>query len=50
VSTKHANFIINTGNARAADVEALIAHIIARVQAEHGVQLVPEVRVVGEAL
>ena len=48
VSTKHANFIINTGNARAADVEALIEHIIERVQIEHGVQLIPEVRVVGE--
>jgi len=50
VSTKHANFIINTGHARAADVEALIAQIIARVRDQHGVQLVPEVRVVGEAL
>ena len=49
VSTKHANFIINTGNARAEDVEALIARIIERVQGEHGVVLVPEVRVVGEA-
>lgn len=50
VSTKHANFIINTGNARAADVEALIEHIITRVQIEHSVQLIPEVRVVGEQL
>jgi UDP-N-acetylmuramate dehydrogenase len=49
VSTKHANFIINTGKARAADVEALIAHIMMRVQENFGVQLIPEVRVVGEA-
>ena len=50
VSPKHANFIINIANARAADVEALIALIIERVQAEHGVRLIPEVRVVGELL
>jgi len=49
VSTKHANFIINTGNASAVDVEALIAHIIERVRSDHGVQLIPEVRVVGES-
>ncbi len=50
ISTKHANFIINTGSARANDVEALIAHIVQRVKLAHGVQLVPEVRVVGEQL
>src|SRR6185503_8711037 len=27
VSIKHANFILNTGNARAADIEAAIAHV-----------------------
>lgn len=48
VSTKHANFIINTGKARAVDVEALIARIVQRVRNEYGVQLIPEVRVVGE--
>jgi len=50
VSTKHANFIINVGNARATDVEALIERIVQRVQLEQGVQLIPEVRVVGECL
>ena len=49
VSEKHANFILNTGAARAADIEALIAHVQATVQRVHGVRLVPEVRVVGEA-
>jgi UDP-N-acetylmuramate dehydrogenase len=48
VSEKHANFIVNTGNARAADIEALITHVIARVEAEQGIRLQPEVRVVGE--
>jgi UDP-N-acetylmuramate dehydrogenase len=48
VSLKHANFIINIANARAADVEALIALIVERVRSECDVQLIPEVGVVGE--
>ncbi|MEO5702939.1 MAG: UDP-N-acetylmuramate dehydrogenase [Gammaproteobacteria bacterium] len=48
VSEKHANFIINTGAARAADIEALIATIIDAVEQRHGVRLIPEVRIVGE--
>lgn len=48
VSEKHANFIVNLGAARAADVEALIAQVMERVEAAHGVRLVPEVRIVGE--
>ncbi|MGI9307678.1 MAG: UDP-N-acetylmuramate dehydrogenase [Gammaproteobacteria bacterium] len=50
VSPKHANFIINTGDATAADVEALIKHVQATVQEQHGVVLKKEVHVVGEAL
>ena len=49
VSTKHANFIINTGTARAADIEALITHIVETVERAHGVRLIPEVRIVGVA-
>lgn len=49
VSEKHANFIVNLGAARAADVEALINQVMERVEARHGVRLVPEVRIVGEA-
>lgn len=48
VSDKHANFIINTGGARAADLEALIQRVAATVARVHGIQLTPEVRVVGE--
>jgi UDP-N-acetylmuramate dehydrogenase len=48
VSEKHANFIINTGGAKAADVEALIAHVAAVVQEQHGVTLQREVHIVGE--
>jgi UDP-N-acetylmuramate dehydrogenase len=49
VSQKHANFIINHGTARAADIEALIQHVQRTVADMHGVQLHTEVRIVGEA-
>lgn len=48
VSAKHANFIINTGGATAADIEALIGLIRSEVAARHGVTLVPEVHIIGE--
>jgi UDP-N-acetylmuramate dehydrogenase len=48
VSEKHANFIINHGQARAADVERLIAHVQDTVERLHGVRLHPEVRIVGQ--
>ena len=48
VSDKHANFIINTGDATAADLERLIAHVQQVVESKHGVRLTPEVRIVGE--
>ncbi|MCC6193471.1 MAG: UDP-N-acetylenolpyruvoylglucosamine reductase, partial [Burkholderiales bacterium] len=49
VSEKHANFIVNPrGQAKAADIEALIAHVRETVHAKTGVELVPEVRIVGE--
>jgi UDP-N-acetylmuramate dehydrogenase len=49
VSDKHANFIVNEGGATAADLEALVRHVQATVERVHGVKLVPEVRVIGEA-
>jgi UDP-N-acetylmuramate dehydrogenase len=48
VSLKHANFIINHGAARAADVEALIQHVQRTVELSHGISLHTEVRIVGE--
>ena len=47
VSTLHANFIVNTGNAQAADMDALIRHVQAVVQQAHGMQLHPEVMRLG---
>lgn len=49
VSPKHANFIINDDNAAARDIESLIELVKATVLEKFDVQLVPEVRVVGEA-
>jgi UDP-N-acetylmuramate dehydrogenase len=48
VSPKHANFIVNRGGARAADIEALIGLIQSEVRARHGVRLECEVRIIGE--
>ena len=48
VSAKHANFIINRDNASAQDIEALITHVQQTVSEVHGVDLVHEVRIVGE--
>ena len=48
VSSKHANFLINEGEASAADIERLIGHVQATVQRVHGVHLEPEVRIMGE--
>ena len=49
VSRKHANFIVNAGAASARDVEALMNRIAERVAHCSGVDLQPEVRIVGEA-
>ncbi|MBB3109059.1 UDP-N-acetylmuramate dehydrogenase [Paenibacillus phyllosphaerae] len=48
VSTQHANFIVNVGQATANDVLTLMKEIQSTVQERYGVELVPEVLVVGE--
>jgi len=48
VSDKHANFIINLGGAKAADIEALIRYVQEQVFQRQGVRLETEVRIVGE--
>lgn len=48
VSRKHANFIINTGSATAADIERLIDRLRVEVEQRTGVALELEVRVLGE--
>ncbi len=49
VSEKHANFIINRGEASAADIENLIRHVQQTVADQSGIELIPEVRIVGVA-
>jgi UDP-N-acetylmuramate dehydrogenase len=49
VSDKHANFIVNTGNASASDIETLIEYVQDEVQRTSGVRLITEVHRVGEA-
>ena len=48
VSEKHANFIVNTGDATAKNIEELITHIHATVLQQTGVDLQREVRMIGE--
>ena len=48
VSTKHAGFVVNKGGATAADVINLIHEVQKRVKEAHGVELQPEVRLIGE--
>ena len=48
VSEKHANFIINHGNATSEELEGLIRHIQTTVERLHGVRLTTEVRILGD--
>jgi UDP-N-acetylmuramate dehydrogenase len=47
ISDKHANFIVNLGDATASDVVELIALARSKVRAATGIELQPEVRLVG---
>jgi UDP-N-acetylmuramate--L-alanine ligase/UDP-N-acetylenolpyruvoylglucosamine reductase len=47
VSAVHANFIVNRGQATAADVIALMRRVRERVKAAHGIELEPEVLLYG---
>ncbi|MCX7138804.1 MAG: UDP-N-acetylmuramate dehydrogenase [Proteobacteria bacterium] len=49
ISEKHANFIVNTGHARAADIETLIETAHSAVLEKFGIDLEREVRIIGEA-
>lgn len=48
VSDKHAGFLINKGEATCADMLALIREVQERVWARFGVELEPEVQIIGE--
>lgn len=48
ISEQHANFIVNTGAATAADVKRLMDQVAERVWHAHAVRLVPEIKLVGD--
>jgi UDP-N-acetylmuramate dehydrogenase len=48
VSDKHANFFVNTGEATAADFYRLMRRVAAAVKDEFGIELEPEIRLLGE--
>lgn len=48
VSVKHANFIVNTGSASAADILSLINSVQKLVREKCNLELKPEVKIVGE--
>ena len=48
VSTKHANFIVNVGDASADDVKGLMERCQREVREQFGIELIPEVELVGE--
>lgn len=48
VSEKHAGFVINAGNATCAQVLALIEEVQSRVQADSGILLEPEIKIIKE--
>ncbi|MBF4992245.1 UDP-N-acetylmuramate dehydrogenase [Methylophilus sp. QUAN] len=50
VSEKHANFIVNLGQATAADIETLIEHVKTTVLEQQGIALIQEVKVIGEGV
>jgi UDP-N-acetylmuramate dehydrogenase len=47
VSSLHANFIVNRGDARAADVLSLIGLIVEKARGELGIELEPEIKIIG---
>ena len=48
VSTKHAGFVVNTGNATSKDILSLIQYIQEKVYEKFNVKIEPEVQIIGE--
>lgn len=47
ISEKHCGFVVNLGNAKAEDVLSLISYVQKTVKGKYGVDLEPEVRIIG---
>lgn len=50
VSNRHANFVVNTGKAKAKDVLTIIAHIKREVLTTYGIEFEPEIQIINESL
>lgn len=48
ISEKHANFIVNTGNATSADILDLMREVREGVHRKKGIMLYPEIKIIGE--
>mgnify|MGYP004522124649 FL=1 len=48
VSEKHAGFVVNIGDATAADIKQLMQNVSDKVKEQYGVVLEPEVKMIGE--
>jgi len=48
VSTKHAGFVVNTGNATSKDILSLIEYIQEKVYEKFNIKIEPEVQIIGE--
>ncbi len=48
ISEQHANFIVNLGDATAADVKALMDEVADAVWQARAIRLVPEIKLVGD--
>ncbi len=48
ISEKHANFIVNIGNAKSQDVEKLIAEIKNKIWLKYAIKLETEIRIIGQ--
>lgn len=48
ISEKHANFIINKGDATSSDISELIQKVVSKVKEQSGILLEPEIKIVGE--
>ena len=48
VSEKHAGFVVNIGDATAADIKQLMQDVSDKVKEQYGVVLEPEVKMIGE--
>ena len=50
ISSKHCNFLINTGGATTADLESLLTTAQQKVYDSHHIRLIPEIKIIGDSI